>query len=230
MSRKLSLLSLSIFSLLASACGDEWVKDSGLNDREADAWGCVEVDRQPVTDPSMPADGFSFTAEEALTSWSGAWSGLLSPSAEEKTEESVESALVIRSTGLVEAVLSEEGDTTMEYADGIDCGSRYEAVAELDLSLGVDGSLMEQTLPAVLTLLASSINLAGELPLDEVTGALEPEFDPSEYDESYLSLYAGGSDGALLGTVGWIATRADTDVATAVMESIGDFVLARPKE
>jgi hypothetical protein len=228
------LASLLCAGTLLSACENASKRDTN-DGADMDAWGCVVVDRSLVEDPSAPAEGFDFAAADALALWSGDWSGSLVPTLEDgSVGEAVDATLSLGSDGSFEAVLSEPGDSAMEYAfeDGIDCAPRYETTVSTALIAGATGAEIHESFEAPLTLWASRASLWTDIALDDVEGSLEPAMDPAEFDSVWMTVSLFGEDALLTGDLGWMAEKiegeGDDGTAMAMMAPIGELSLERP--
>jgi len=204
---------------------------------EAFGWLCEETGRAEVTDPSEPAEGMDFAADDLLDAAMGTFTGefsYLDPESGEPVEASAAMELV--ATGEVDLVsleLVDHGGDELTLLEEEDCSSRYETGITGLFSTGLGGyTLIEDLTETLIVDSADEAVFWATIDFGDYGGPLLPiSFDPAEMDETTLDLDARFRDGVWEGEWRWFAsvvqegTDGDDGVAVAVSEEIGTFTL-----
>lgn len=194
------------------------VPDEGGQSGTAMPPHCVEDSRVTVTDPTVPAEGFDFSASDVIAPVEGIWRG--EGVLEGGSLVTVETTVAWEG-GLIEAVLThyEEGSGEIEALGApdtamSDCPPVYELGFALDVAappwLTVSGTAR----------LAASVDLGMSIPIEvdesDVTGDLEPpEWDnPQYWDRTSLSAVFQQYGGASSLDLQWWAINDDPAQST----------------
>ena len=235
---------------LLGACGagkePETASDDNGGGEDMPAW-CAEDHRALVTDPTIAAEGFDFSAQTVVDAALGEFSGGLSFVQLDHADVQTTLSLA-RTDGVIEAVyyVLEGGGGESELASGapaVDCQPGYAIpaagtlIAEEILAETLDVTVVAERADAG----AFSLGLA----LDDVNGTARPvDIVPEDWASVTLALDARLDGGAWLGSLTWQAsseasaarvaqpktTESDTGTAavSGMVEGYGSFTLTRP--
>ena len=161
---------------------------------------CVEVDRILVTDLTEVRPETGHSAQDVIDTVSGSFEG--SWRSQELTFDVLASG-----TGGVELVLIESEE--VDYGDGPAPGAPDSMCPEYQWEIGVSVALIslpELDEAATSTLVATAVDQAHvsfDRALDEVSGSLLPDWDPSDYETTTLRLSASYDTDAWGGSLSW---------------------------
>ena len=224
------VLSLVLFA----GCAEMELANDAREMSGGTAYGCMESDRLAVDDPALASRGFAFAAQDAIDAMTGMFEGNLIPMQQDGTDGSPMLArMQVRVAGTVEVVSFEMSDgdgnqyATADAAPEGQCTARYEVPVVIRMVVGKAAApLVDASYEAVLAISSADLGSAwATLTLDEVDGSAVPtSFDPTEMDETSLSLYLWSQDGTWRGSLDWSGTQAqDGQVGTGVMEPMGSL-------
>lgn len=165
---------------------------------------CEETGRTPVTDRSVPSDGFTFAAGEVVNAFAGAWSGTW---AVYSGGGGAAAAGLAYSDGAIEGVTYQLHQDTSGMGGGAEpqCASRYEIAMDLAASTD-DGQIAEAAAVTVVASESEAMSFNVGVDIGSVGGTTRPSWDPSDWATNTLSLDGSGSGANLTISATWQAS------------------------
>jgi hypothetical protein len=202
---------------------DDTAGDTGTG---ADAYGCIESARVPITDTSVPSEGMDFAPDAIVTGFSGSWEGLF----EYVVGDPGPASFAIRPDGgtweMVERTLYEGSDGMGSGADE-ECSSYYAWTTEAQLTDAL-GAFAEHFTGELDAYTVDAVTFRGGIALASVAGTTRPTaWDPADWPENTLSIDGNGSPDQWIVSATWQATNEDTakdessEADTATIEPSG---------
>ena len=182
-------------AMALAACDPEDTRHGtqiGDEGTEAD-WGCSEVSREPIADPTVPAEGFDQSPEERWAVASGAFTGELALDA----GGTAPLTLDVAAAGGWELVRRDVATPSggEEPAIEIACFDAY--VRPVTVTVVADGHLDEVIDVELALEHVGTAAFAARIDLADVGGDAAPtRFDPVSMDEVWMSLSARQEPGA----------------------------------
>ena len=189
--------------LVLAACGKDEAAfpDGGGGEYTG---GCELEGYEPVADTSAPMEGFTFSVDDLTEAMLGSWEGDL---AIVDASDSDDAELVFATPGEIQAWYYADGS-----ADGGDCAPAY--MVELAVTLDYDGDELDEETFAAVQIVAETldgVSFEGSIDTASLAGTASPNtFDPSDYEEAWLSISATFADGGWSGTLDWGAMTEET--------------------
>ena len=180
-----ALAQVLTLALMSACAADAPRQGTQVGDEGVESgWGCQEVSREPLDDPSGVVDGFMMSPDEAWSAAEGSFAGPLSLDAGGE----VALSLVVEATGSWELVQTET--PSMNGAEpAIFCGDYYARSASVVIL--AEGHL-DEVLEVEVQHDASGItSWTASIDLDDLGGDARPaRLEPASLDRVWLSLAA----------------------------------------
>lgn len=227
--------------ILDGGAQDGGANDGGLDDGGSTGApaGCEEVGRDPVADPTAPAEGMDFAAAAVLDPATGEFTGTATLRGAKGDLPPVEATLTMAGPTdlvLVTQELTGGGGTDTGPSPGApsptECPPYYQATAAFTLATA-DGALAE-AFSSTLTVFELSAGASAGLSLDvaALVGSYAPaDFDPADWDQASLDvmLDSDPKSASWRGELQWSASKDLGDgVGKGLVGPAGSFEVARP--
>lgn len=210
--------------------------DGGTAGDAGAPFGCEEVGREDVADPSVAAEGVDFAAAEVLTAAIGDFRGTATLRGATGELPAVGATLQLAAPSRVQVVyreLSGGGGTDTGPSPGApsptECPPWYEATSAAGLA--TDDSALAEAFTATLFIPdPASASFGVAFDLLALGGSYSPaDFDPTAYDQTTLSITAviNPAKAAWVGALQWSASRElGTGMGEGVVGPAGSFEVA----